>query len=929
MANIFVNILVPAANGSGAAVDMSAFGPTKTMSVVGPFDAAVTLEISNELVPTSWSPLITFNNPDGITQDFACRWMRATVAGYKSGAPACDVGGTDDGTLFANLPVTAGDGAGAAIDVSLLGIFKTVQVGGTYRGNVQIEVSEDGIARWSQIDFGFPNPGQQSQVVAAAYMRVVRQGVPSIAPGMPIVNVGGCTLGGGAVGPPGPPGPPGQAGTSLPNCYIFRPGSGGIGPAVFDSWTALYAQLVADRAAGGGDGCFTIAFDDSIVSPCVVPPGAYNMTGVAWESYQLIASGINVEVSIPEGATFTKLRLFNGTLLILFTGTTPPISDLATSDILVLGGGVRTASFGAGPFVSATVVGQIVLSMDQGSVIGTGATPWLNIGSTTTVLLPMAGVFGELQPNTISGAVGSVLILGTGNPGIAQLSENQPAFLGTINPTNITKWRINPTPQPPSGPYTADQVLTDGNTLALVDPSGIAPTPVVITLPPVVGTQPNRGQIVIVKNVAATGSITVDTQGGDTIDGAASVTTGIPYAAMMFASDGVSDWRQVVSTASVASEIAFTYRPGSGLFGPFVFDDFNALYAAFDAARTAAQVSGKFKIVFDDQSIGGPGNTVVLDSGPGNITYDFLYATLIGVHEDANVLLDIQDGGGETDSLTIINALWFEGLTIRATGQDTAFDTSNDQTFTLTRTTFLGGGGAYVMNFLGVSGCILHLNDESTIERNGVFPAGAAAVLINSGTVLVHMNGANCRVNANAFITGGGGILTPIINSSSARFDFDQADVGGVTSPQMSTAAGYWTTGAPFTSDSPNGSLIATAGTLAMDERTNIVWRNVDGATAWVGDGVERLSADGAASPFLETTFVSGAGTDLTLADGVLDGWVKRFVITAGTGTITPANLADGNVLTWSLIPANVNFIWDATIGTWHVYGNPYNMITT
>ena len=287
-----------------------------------------------------------------------------------------------------------------------------------------------------------------------------------------------------------------------------------------------------------------------------------------------------------------------------------------------------------------------------------------------------------------------------------------------------------------------------------------------------------------------------------------------------------------------------TFRPASGLTGPVVFDDFNALYAQFDSMRSAAQNSGKFLIVFDDQDIGGPGNIVVLDSGPGDITYDFLYATLVGVHEDVNTLLDIKDGGGETDSLTIINALWFEGLTIRATGQDTAFDTSNNQTFTLTRTTFLGGGGQYVMDFLAVTGCILHLNDESTIERNGVFPAGVAAVRINNSLVTVHMNGANSRVNANAFITGGGAQLTPIINSSSARFDFDQADVGGVVNAQMSTAAGYWTYGAPFTVTDPNGVLAATRSTLIVDEATGFIWRNTDGATAW-----ERFSANPSSPP--------------------------------------------------------------------------------
>ena len=222
MAVIFVSIPVPAANGAGAAVDTSVFGPSKTISVVGPFSAAVTIEISNELIPTSWAPLVTFNNPDGITMNSVCRWMRASVSAYKSGLPACDLGGTDDGAIFAALPVTVGNGAGTAIDVSALGIFKTVTVGGAYNGNVQVEVSTDGITRWFQIGFGFPAPGLETQIIAANYMRVVRQGVPLIAPGLPIVNVGGAneaSMGptgptGPASGPTGPTGPTGATGAA-------------------------------------------------------------------------------------------------------------------------------------------------------------------------------------------------------------------------------------------------------------------------------------------------------------------------------------------------------------------------------------------------------------------------------------------------------------------------------------------------------------------------------------------------------------------------------------------------------------------------------------------------------------------------------------------------------------------------------------------
>ena len=180
-----------------------------------------------------------------------------SVSGYKSGAPQCDVGATDDGAMFASLPVPPGNGPGAAVNTALLPLFKTITVGGPFGGTVQIEVSEDGNTNWSQLGFGFPNPGQQSQTMAAQWMRVVRAGVPQVAPGLPIVDVGACATGGGAIGPPGPPGPPGDA---LPQIIVYRPGLPTSEP-YYQTWaeveTAVNAvegacQLWVDQTGFGG-----------------------------------------------------------------------------------------------------------------------------------------------------------------------------------------------------------------------------------------------------------------------------------------------------------------------------------------------------------------------------------------------------------------------------------------------------------------------------------------------------------------------------------------------------------------------------------------------------------------------------------------------------------------------------------------------------
>lgn len=204
MANQFVNLPAPAANGSGAAVDVSTFGALKTVAVQGNggvFEPFVTIECSNELVPVHWYPLRTFTTPTEDTFERACHWMRATVSNYRGGgAPSVDVGGTDDGTTFAQLTVPVGNGTGAGVDVSALGLFKTVQVGGAFRGSLNVEVSEDAGVTWAQA-FSFAIPGAQSVVIAADFMRVSRNGVPQIDPGTPVVWVGGTSpIGGGGGG---------------------------------------------------------------------------------------------------------------------------------------------------------------------------------------------------------------------------------------------------------------------------------------------------------------------------------------------------------------------------------------------------------------------------------------------------------------------------------------------------------------------------------------------------------------------------------------------------------------------------------------------------------------------------------------------------------------------------------------------------------
>jgi hypothetical protein len=187
VSNVFVNLAVPAADGVGASTDVSIMGRVKTITIGGGLSGpALTIEFSPD--NANWRPLWTFSKPGQKTFELAARYMRVRISGFLAGTGMVltanvDVGATNDGTQYAQLVVPAGDGAGAASDVSALGTFNTVVIGGTLTaGTVHIEISQDNTA-WQEIE-SFAEPGHFSRSIVAQYMRVRRSGGSS---GTPVV----------------------------------------------------------------------------------------------------------------------------------------------------------------------------------------------------------------------------------------------------------------------------------------------------------------------------------------------------------------------------------------------------------------------------------------------------------------------------------------------------------------------------------------------------------------------------------------------------------------------------------------------------------------------------------------------------------------------------------------------------------------------
>lgn len=115
--------------------------------------------------------------------------------------------------------------------------------------------------------------------------------------------------------------------------FVFQPGgAGSAGPVVFSDWATLDAAKEAARLAGGPSpgGIFEIKFDDSIVTPAVIPSGSYDFTNC-------VLSG-PARVDLADGMSCVGLRRIEDGLQIRNLNTVDPVdASLAAGDIITLG----------------------------------------------------------------------------------------------------------------------------------------------------------------------------------------------------------------------------------------------------------------------------------------------------------------------------------------------------------------------------------------------------------------------------------------------------------------------------------------------------------------------------------------------------------------------------------------------------------------
>lgn len=543
MANLFADLPMPVANGPGAAVDVSGMGRDKTVVVRGDFPGAtITIEISQDAGgATGFAPVTTFQNGDQRRLlEVAARYMRVNVEGRKGAVTFtanADVGASDIGAQFAALPMPAGNGVGAAVDVSALGSYCTFITAGSFLGvTLTIEASEDGVAYAPVVAFANYG-GQQSAVVTANFMRVRVSGRKAVIPFTATAAVGAVNDASGGGGGGGTPG--------ISNCLIYQPGGGSAGPGTFDTWSDLITALGLLRADASGGGCYTIQFDDQFVSPAVVPAGAYNMTDVTWEGR---ADGFGAFVELAEGSSFAGLRRFEGYLQVTNLNTTAPaVIDLLNGGIVTLHGAVLETVTGGQPFFGLAALGPgdtVVFELYETSQIGASplvAGPVIDAPAGATVFIGTEGASAIAVPGAVVGAVGATLQRASSS--LATVNTVYPNWLGTIDPPRLdvapslvpTPYLLAPAVAPVSATF---------NLWMRLDASGGA-----IAQPlPAIGAAAQGlsgpGCFVLVSEHGG-GVATVTPNGADTIGGAAGAVRVPANGALLLVSDGVSDWTVV------------------------------------------------------------------------------------------------------------------------------------------------------------------------------------------------------------------------------------------------------------------------------------------------------------------------------------------------------------------------------------------------
>lgn len=205
---------------------------------------------------------------------------------------------------------------------------------------------------------------------------------------------------------------------------IYRPG-GLAGGGVFTSW----ALLMATFALTQGD--VVIEIDDSIVSPALIPAGAWDLQSRATLAGKFKADYSQVLAQFQDGASLLNPTFFSLNL-VLDTVSASPVVTLAQNQVVVQNFGAVVLSSGLAPFYSIPdgVGAQIVLL--HFARLDTGTIESVDVGAGSTLLLVSLDGLCGYNPSTIRGGAAALFADFLAAANVQRFPAIQPNFLGTF-----------------------------------------------------------------------------------------------------------------------------------------------------------------------------------------------------------------------------------------------------------------------------------------------------------------------------------------------------------------------------------------------------------------------------------------------------------------------------------------------------------------
>jgi hypothetical protein len=242
--------------------------------------------------------------------------------------------------------------------------------------------------------------------------------------------------------------------------FIYQPGGvTNISQRVFATWADLY------QYQGYSFGPKVIQIDDSLVSPAVVPAGAYDLSNI-----ELVGAAFQTVLELADGVTFTGLPKAVRDGLRIDSVSTAPIFTALAGDNTILLDNKAVLSSSTAPFFNVDAGASFQLTMTNESVLINAGAVILDVdaGGTGTI----SEYSGSAVANTTTSGAGSITVFRVGAPDrmVGTISGPQAAAKQIDLGVLVEQTTVVFTIQGLTGlVYSFDYTLTDGATSTVID----------------------------------------------------------------------------------------------------------------------------------------------------------------------------------------------------------------------------------------------------------------------------------------------------------------------------------------------------------------------------------------------------------------------------------------------------------------------------